>query len=66
MVDPDEYQRRVAAAVMQAIFDAAMVDEDRYRTRHGHMDSEAKYQRPENGKQVDNHLMQRVPYPSLI
>lgn len=27
MVDPEEYQRRVAAAVMQAIFDASIVEE---------------------------------------
>ena len=28
MADPQEYQRRVAAAVMQAIFDASTVEED--------------------------------------
>ena len=27
MADPDEYQRRVAAVVMQAIFDASIVEE---------------------------------------
>lgn len=28
MADPDDYQRRVAAAVMQAIFNASIVEED--------------------------------------
>ena len=28
MADPQEYQRRVAAAVMQAIFDASIVEDD--------------------------------------